>query len=463
MLPDIKAWNAGGLAEKIYSVIKSPEARLAMLLGFARHNQPIRTLQVWGEIEANNDKVPIEGFNAFLSAISIEDATKLKIEITNTLTRLRDLGIRPNAETLVCSLHAVSRTASKHKGNYAGCCELALSIMAEFKEIGVEPSLGAFYQLLEIFYTKTSRERPLIIKDILDLLEGKDMWPAQSLQDFDFFLRAAEVSGLLNSNKIAYRIHNLVLTGNNINLLGNLRKSERYYEIFMMLLLRTEELDTTLQMYSKLAPHTWSPRKDFFNNLLIEINSKAAVQYLGKIYDDIELCSHGGASKEEMYEMNTMVLVCMDSHPPSTSQFNHLSHTYVDIAQRIFKHLELNKASAGLYLRFNTHAAKICSLAIQILLKEAQFTSACNILNFCNEEKERMPGQLSETSLTSLMEAAVEAENADVGIQIVDYLVGMNSDQARPCALMLASLPLHSREKNTLNKLLAFDQNWVNI
>ena len=48
---------------------------------------------------------------------------------------------------------------------------------------------------------------------------------------------------------------------------------------------------------------------------------------------------------------------------------------------RIFKHLELNKASDSLYLRFNTHAAGICTLAVKVLLKEAQVEHSVNKLN----------------------------------------------------------------------------------
>ena len=39
---------------------------------------------------------------------------------------------------------------------------------------------------------------------------------------------------------------------------------------------------------------------------------------------------------------------------------------------RIFKHLVLNKASDALYLRFNTHAAGICTLAMKLLLLEGE-------------------------------------------------------------------------------------------
>ena len=48
----------------------------------------------------------------------------------------------------------MARAGDKHRGNYPESCELGLSLLAEFRAAGVEPSLGAFYQLMEIFYSK---------------------------------------------------------------------------------------------------------------------------------------------------------------------------------------------------------------------------------------------------------------------------------------------------------------------
>ena len=126
----------------------------------------------------------------------------------------------------------------------------------------------------------------------------------------------------------------MLLSRNNVNLLGSNRSVERYYLSFLLLVLRTEEIDTAMDLYSRITPHIWSPRRDLFNAILMEINTKSAVQYLGKIYDDMELCSHGGSSKETIYEMNTMVLRCMEAHPSANSEFTNLSQTYVDISNR---------------------------------------------------------------------------------------------------------------------------------
>ena len=53
MLPNIKSWATGGLAEKLYSELSDSAARLAMLIGLARHNQPTRAIQGAGNIVFN--------------------------------------------------------------------------------------------------------------------------------------------------------------------------------------------------------------------------------------------------------------------------------------------------------------------------------------------------------------------------------------------------------------------------
>merc|ERR1719295_1087071 len=148
MLPNIKSWATGGLAEKLYSELSDSAARLAMLIGLARHNQPTRAIQMWNEMEANNDPIPVEGFNAYLVTITTDDVSKLKEELTTTLSKMRALNVSPDANTLVSCLEGLVKTGNQHKGNYTACCELALSLLAEFKVANVNPSLGTYYQIM---------------------------------------------------------------------------------------------------------------------------------------------------------------------------------------------------------------------------------------------------------------------------------------------------------------------------
>ena len=52
-----------------------------------------------------------------------------------------------------------------------------------------------------------------------------------------------------------------------------------------------------MSLFDKLVPHTWTPNSDFLMDVLMVINSRSAVQYIGKIYDDMELLQWGEARK----------------------------------------------------------------------------------------------------------------------------------------------------------------------
>jgi len=470
MLPNSTTWEGERiqLAEQLYSGLQTPEARLAMLMGLSKFKEYVRTQQVWGEIEANKDAIPIEGYNAMITALTSENIDKFKEELTSLLSNIKSAGLSPDAGTLEASLSALARMVDKPKFRQeeilASCGKLSLSIIAEFKNVGVEPSLGAYKNVLDIFYAKGVREKKLIVKDILEELQNKKLWPAQTMSDFRFFTRAMEVAFYLGQIKIAYSIHDLLHTGDHINLLTNERDSTRYYDCLMILVIRNEPIDVAWNLYNKLTPHIWSPNTEFFQHLIAGINTKKCVHYLGKFYDDLELNDWGNTDKEAVYSMNKNVLQIMDSNPSATSEYSNLSETYASVAQRIFEHLRANQADKKLYLRFNKDAATICSLAIKILLIEGKFENACEVFEFCVEEKDKINGNLEDTQLELFMDALIEENNVDKALQVVDYLLSIRSPKANTCALNLAnSINLSNNHKEVLNKYFSNDQEWVNL
>jgi len=457
-------WSTGGLAEQLYSSLQTPEARLAVLVGTAKYQMFSRTSQMWEEMAANEDMVPVEGYNAIIYVQSANDFNELKGKIIAYLTKMKTKDISPNEDTLVSCLSVVARFISKVSRNTVPCTEFALSLLTEFKNIGVQPSLGVYYNLLNIFYTKSNKEKSMILVDILDDVEAREnLWPAKTLDDFNFFHRAMEVARHLNQIKLSYRIHDLLHTGNNQNFLTSFQISNYYYKHLLSNVLKNEPLDVYMSLYEKLVPQTYSPMGEHFMDILMAINTRAAVQYIGKIYDDLELLQWGETKKESAYEMNMMVLRILENNPSETSEFFNLGQTYVDVAYRIFKHLDMNKANKNMPLRYNTSAAGILSLVIKILLTEGQFEKAQEVFNFCEENKNMMAGQLKDEVLLQLMEDVVDKESVQTGLEIVEYLLSINSTRARESGLKLATLKLPNDASETLNKMFAQDQKWKNI
>lgn len=70
----------------------------------------------------------------------------LFVLLQETLTNMIRLGVKPTVETLNAILSTISRMPI-----YRMAREKALQIVADFKSIGVMPSLGTYFYLLKTF------------------------------------------------------------------------------------------------------------------------------------------------------------------------------------------------------------------------------------------------------------------------------------------------------------------------
>ena len=93
--------------------------------------------------------------------------------MVKVLTEMRDRNVATNGDTLVSCLTSLFVLSGKGAGQYGGgqagqygaCCLLSLALLAEFRVAGVEPSLGAYKLLLDIFVPKGKKSN--ILQDIL--------------------------------------------------------------------------------------------------------------------------------------------------------------------------------------------------------------------------------------------------------------------------------------------------------
>jgi hypothetical protein len=78
---------------------------------------------------------------------------------------MREKKISADCESLVSCLRPLAQLAGKQAGQYGPACLLALALLAEFRLAGVQPSLGAYKLLLDIFLPKGKKSS--ILRDIL--------------------------------------------------------------------------------------------------------------------------------------------------------------------------------------------------------------------------------------------------------------------------------------------------------
>ena len=462
--PDPPQWKTGGLAEQLYSEggAASPDARLALLLGYAKFGNKKGAIQMWEECKVNQDPLPLEAYHAYLNTFNMRGVEKAMIVVKETLADIQSSNLQPNTETLVCVLKVLLSTSQGPEHQQS--CQYALDCIAEFRQAGVTISLGVYKMLLDIFVDLKSQQKNMILIDILAAVEGQEMWPASALEDFYFFQRAQQVAMYLNRPKLAWQINELLLTGNNIALLAHMNSENMYYNQFLQNILQNDSFEQAIELYYKVTPHIWSPTGQYFKNLLSAIHSHGAVQHLGKVYDDMLLSGFGGSNNEMKNEMNYQVMQMLERNEPGSSEFTGLSEVWTSIAKRVFDHVETNKDNRNFGLRFNLHAVKICSLCITVQLREAGWEEAGRVFRFCHEQSTVMPGQLDDPVLKTLMDQTVVLKDQELAIEIATYAQTMGSQGAIPLALLVNDkFELEPSQKEYLNKLFATDAQWKPI
>ena len=118
-------------------------------------------------------------------------------DIKDILERMNAEKIKPNQTTLAIILKYFHQAVRQKREQSPTECELALSTLAEFKNLGIEPSLACYMPLLEIF--RVSKKKGIII-DVIDHLEkiqklkGTLIYEMVSEECFDFFGEAMSYS-----------------------------------------------------------------------------------------------------------------------------------------------------------------------------------------------------------------------------------------------------------------------------
>ena len=149
--------------------------------------------------------------------------------------------IHPNEQTLMNSIkyifHLVAKSRDATSNNATDGEKTVLSLLSEFRSLGVEPSLASYEYIIKLYNLSALREKcHSIIFDIIEELENKQK-SGSSLkiiipEDVNFFYQAMQWINKLSNVKLAYRTHRLLLNeGENYNaLLGGFMTQTYYYK-----------------------------------------------------------------------------------------------------------------------------------------------------------------------------------------------------------------------------------------
>lgn len=325
-----KTWKDGDVAENIFITIEKPTAATycALIQGMCKYYQVDRAWQLYQETREKNLILNTGTYNSLIQVSNfLKEGFDLRWKlITDLLNTMCTEGIKPNLRTLNSILEALSTmTGYKFTKKYV------LQTLAEFKNLGIEPSLASYYFVLIIF----CRERgntSYILNDIMNQLEGKE-FVIRDIKDTFFFVTAMDICrNHLGDKELADRVDKLLHTGNNYDLIGDSYKESIYYRHYVAILCQAEPLEVFMEHYNNITPNIYIPEPGLMMEILQTVNMNGAVDYLPKLWSDMVLFDH--TDRENLLNL---VLKIMVSNKPENEE---LDEKFAKIGWEIWTKIE---------------------------------------------------------------------------------------------------------------------------
>jgi pentatricopeptide repeat domain-containing protein 3 len=175
----------------------TPEQKVRLYNSFAsglfKYNHTEKAMTIVDEMKRNNIPIDLATYNHLLRfASSIKESYDLRWQfVTECLQEMKQNSIQPNLRTFNAVLYTLRRCSSYERGP-----ALALSILNEMQQCGIEPSLGSWAHVIMIFYPNDQLGyETQILPQIMDELEKQYQRNGNQLHwkdpdDSEFFFNA---------------------------------------------------------------------------------------------------------------------------------------------------------------------------------------------------------------------------------------------------------------------------------
>ncbi|XP_072941693.1 small ribosomal subunit protein mS39 [Epargyreus clarus] len=364
-------WRLGGLADKIFTSMepKTPEAYCAIIQGMAKYYQAERAHLLSQEAIEKGIPLSTSVYNALLGCIGfLKEGTLLRITALKALLgEMHEQGVSPNGATLSACLRSISAW-----GGGKQLQEAALQIIAEFKKIGIEPSLSAYYYLLCLF-CKERGPRIDILSSILDELEKRENLEPMEATDTNFFITAMGVcSDHLQSITLAERLNALLMKGDNYKLVGDAYKESIYYRHYVTVTCRNAPFEKATELLDSLVPNVYVPEPSVMEEIIKTLEVGGAGDRLAATWSQLVAC--GLASRPRLLER--LLDACCHCYP---HQDEEVKTKIREAAADIIKYCELAEQREE---NQTTRSPK----------QKLSATALANIVSLCTEGGPSAPG-----------------------------------------------------------------------
>ncbi|CAL8089878.1 unnamed protein product [Orchesella dallaii] len=447
------SWKERGLAETVFQEINEPDIRAycALIRGRAKFYQVEKAWQLYQEVLGKSLKVDVETYNSLIKIVNfLREATDLRWQLVQELLHdMESNSVQPNLGTLNAILETLSTI-----GNVKEARTLCLQTLAEFKKLGIEPSLASYYFLLTTF-CKDRGPISTILADILKELRGKEL-TIQDPKDTFFFVTAMDVArNHLQNLELADSINELLFTSNNYDLIGDSFKESIYYRHYVALKCNLEPFDVFMQYYDKIVPNIYTPEPGIMEEILKSMELSSAIEYLPKLWSDMVIFDHTLRESLLALVLNLTAAYFPDVEEGVVSDSSKLAEQFSQISWKIWGIIENQDRERSRVINWT---GKMLGDLMTVQLKSRNFRNACEIIKKLLQNNQDILGIPTLDSLRLFLDSAIEENSGSMCLACLQYI----NDCGFPEVVELAEevhekVKLDSIQVAKLSNIVGFD------
>lgn len=408
-----KTWKDGGIAESVFLNIDPPDSKSfsALIVGMGTYGQLEQAWKHFDEAKSKGVKLMSNVYDVLIKncAFVREQHDARWTLIKELLTEMNSSGIKPTLGTMNSVLEALSAMPT-HKNSKS----YALATIAEFRQLGIEPSLASYYYLLKLHCRDRTKTSAILI-DIMNVLDGKS-FTVQDPKDTFFFVTAMEIcNSHLSDIDLANRVNNLLLTGDNYNLIGDSYKESVYLRNYFLLKCEYDGIDDFMTFYDVYVPNIYVPEPAVMEAVLNAVDMNGASKYLSRLWSDMILFDH--ITRESLV---TLIIEALYKNP--AANYEELTNKMADTAESIWQKInEQNDETFTLKRVTVSWTGSMLGHLLAVLLQADRFEKACEILFKLDREQQKVLGVPDVRPLSMFIDKAIQTKDVEKAMWCLQY------------------------------------------
>uniref|UniRef100_A0A5S6QQ62 Small ribosomal subunit protein mS39 n=1 Tax=Trichuris muris TaxID=70415 RepID=A0A5S6QQ62_TRIMR len=285
----VSSWKEGGIAEKVFHSIQPKTSRSysALISGMLKYHSFSAAAELFDEMRGQSLVPDILAYNLMLANVcKMEHNNQERWKrIVKLLEMMRDDGLVPSVSTFNAVLWSL-----KEMRSWKAAQVNSMQVYQEMLSVGLEPSLGTFVCLLDIFARSTSLES--LISQIVDRLEGREVKMEDNLDELFFPKIMQRCCDAMVGVELADRVHSVLEFRRNADCITSFQAEALYYESYLLLVARSgATFDQLFQCYDRFVPRFYSPGFKFLLELISLVEMNGGYDFLPRLWSEIVL--HG--------------------------------------------------------------------------------------------------------------------------------------------------------------------------